>query len=605
MKHFFLLPLLCLWVSATCSAQGENNIWTFGKKAALDFNSGSPLASGSACYTVEGSASICDRNGVMLFYSDGANVYNRRNKIMPDGSGLMADLSATQGVVIIPFTNDPYQYYLFVLARGQLLYSVVDMRLDGGLGNIVPGLKNVFVTDELSEKMLVTRSAGCGYWLLVHKGASPEFYAYNINASGFNATAVVSVTGWLNDGCLRFYIGEMKVSPDNRKIALANWTPPGDVWTGPKPPGSVELFDFDSTSGKISGFVLLDTIMPRAPYGIQFSPDNTKLYAGFGDDEPRGPYSLLQYDLNLLPDIAAFRAGRTELAKAYNWSGMREQNGKIYVVKNLSTATAICVINDPDKPGTACNFKADVFTFDGFCCGLGNPVPVASPVQAHSYDTFSCHLVSLASREGSSSCLWYDGDTARQRIFTAPAVVWVNSGSGSCTMFSDTFRISKTEELNVQLGNVLCEDAVKELDAGISAAAYLWQDGQQTRTITVPHTGDYWVTVTKGDCIASDTVKVIQCALCIGVPNSFTPNKDGINDGFRPQISCPVLKYSLMIVNRWGQEVFTTQDIDKDWDGTFAGKPLDMGTYFYMAKISFDRPGAGEELYKGAVTLLR
>ena len=59
-----------------------------------------------------------------------------------------------------------------------------------------------------------------------------------------------------------------------------------------------------------------------------------------------------------------------------------------------------------------------------------------------------------------------------------------------------------------------------------------------------------------------------DCSCPVYVPNAFTPNDDGINDLFKPQLDCPLQYYELRIFNRWGEEVFKTYDPEKGWNGS-------------------------------------
>ncbi len=87
-------------------------------------------------------------------------------------------------------------------------------------------------------------------------------------------------------------------------------------------------------------------------------------------------------------------------------------------------------------------------------------------------------------------------------------------------------------------------------------------------------------------------------------PNAFSPNNDGVNDVFRPAIDGQIVQYQLRIMNRYGQEVFNTPEITRYWNGNLNGKPLPVGTYYWIFE--------GTDLYRktkvtqsGAVTLLR
>jgi len=85
---FCMLPPFCLF------SQGEFNQWRFGNNAGLNFNVIPPASvSGSAMQTINSPVSVSDSVGNLLFYSDGATVWNRNNQIMPNGSGLYAFVS--------------------------------------------------------------------------------------------------------------------------------------------------------------------------------------------------------------------------------------------------------------------------------------------------------------------------------------------------------------------------------------------------------------------------------------------------------------------------------------------------------------------------------
>ena len=58
----------------------------------------------------------------------------------------------------------------------------------------------------------------------------------------------------------------------------------------------------------------------------------------------------------------------------------------------------------------------------------------------------------------------------------------------------------------------------------------------------------------------------------------FYTNNDGVNDFFKPVIT-GVDYYELIIINRWGEIVFTTSDINESWDGFLDGKISPSGVY--------------------------
>jgi len=124
-----------------------------------------------------------------------------------------------------------------------------------------------------------------------------------------------------------------------------------------------------------------------------------------------------------------------------------------------------------------------------------------------------------------------------------------------------------------------------ELDAGgdEQSDTYAWSTGDSSKIITPQQEGIYTVTVTNsGGCESEKTVTVLWGGVPFVLPNAFSPNGDGLNDIFIPVRRYDMVKkYHLMIFNRWGQQIFETQNIDQGWDGTYQGKPSPYGTYVY------------------------
>jgi len=150
--------------------------WYFGENAALDFNSGEPInVLGSELNVYEGSACISDDNGDLLFYTDGLNIWDATNTVMPNGSGLLggAMTSAWNQALIVPRPHHPSQYYVFTCdefdnntANG-VNYSIVDMTLNGGLGDIT-AVKNVYLGPANVETLAaVYHKNGQDAWLVV------------------------------------------------------------------------------------------------------------------------------------------------------------------------------------------------------------------------------------------------------------------------------------------------------------------------------------------------------------------------------------------------------------------------------------------------------
>jgi gliding motility-associated-like protein len=102
---------------------------------------------------------------------------------------------------------------------------------------------------------------------------------------------------------------------------------------------------------------------------------------------------------------------------------------------------------------------------------------------------------------------------------------------------------------------------------------------------------------------ASVTYENIQQCCGFVYPNAFTPNDDGLNDGFKVITQGNTMYYMLSVYNRWGQVVFLTWDPKQYWNGEFNNTPCPTGTYFYYFK-SKCLTGPLEE-HQGDITLIR
>ena len=140
---------------------------------------------------------------------------------------------------------------------------------------------------------------------------------------------------------------------------------------------------------------------------------------------------------------------------------------------------------------------------------------------------------------------------------------------------------------------------------------YMWSDPSLTGaivTVMPEQDATYTVTVTdENGCsvVASINITVRQ-PMCneidVFLPNAFTPNGDGVNDVLFVRSNF-VKEMTLIIYNRWGQEVFRSNDQSVGWDGTFRNEPLTSDTYgFFLNVICIDDV---QYTTKGNISLIR
>ncbi len=381
-------------------AQNENNVWVYGHNMGIDFNSSIPQLIRTALHSVEAGASVSDPvTGQLLFYTDGTLCWNRNHQRMPNGAiplsrGLTDTLgtaqTTAQGTVIVPVPGNQNRYYIFSLepmagyvqpaynpraSRGALYYSIADMTLDGGRGDLVAGAKGMLIDTGYSEAMVAVMGSCSDYWLIVHLVDTPVFHAYHITATGVDPAPVISQTGSQIRGLGSYAFTYMDASPDGHMLAVTSNNPrKGEMYM--EPPVSMDcdgvlLCRFDPVSGQVSDAVLLST---EPSYGVCFSPANSKLYACHSNVRMRnnhGPIGrrIYQYEINPCYDPDSAVQIRRHLLDTDSvnsphegWSQFKRFRGKVYIssdkyVLNQPLPNVFNCIQEPDLAGMAAGFE--------------------------------------------------------------------------------------------------------------------------------------------------------------------------------------------------------------------------------------------------------
>lgn len=179
------------------------------------------------------------------------------------------------------------------------------------------------------------------------------------------------------------------------------------------------------------------------------------------------------------------------------------------------------------------------------------------------------------------------------------------------TNYMQTVTVNPFPGINIGPDTALCPGAapiVLRNFADFSAfpgATYTWSTGATTPSIQVNDIGTYFATVDYNGCTSTDSMTIFKnCYL--DIPNSFSPNNDGLNDYFLPRqlLSKGVTSYKMSIFNRWGQLVFETTALSgRGWDGRFNDAVQPQGVYIYVIDVSYT--DGRQEHYTNNVTLIR
>lgn len=623
----FLFCYFVLCITVTGFTQRNAN-WYFGSNAAIKFTSTGPVAvSGSQINSISGCSTISDENGNLLFYTNGLNVWNKNNVVMTNGTGLRSYYYAIQSCIIVPAPGNNNKYYIFTVGDSSTnnnvyCYSVVDMNLQGGLGEVI--VKNV-VFDSLSSGRLTAsiHKNRTDFWVITNSAFSNTFKAFQLNSNGLSATPVINNIGNIST-TLRG--GMCKVSEDG------NWLVQTTI-SGFNYP-VVQLFRFNNETGVLSNQISLYVPLNSGVYGCSFSPNSNRLYLS----NPTRT-DLLQYTLrsgnqtSINNSLAYIPTGFLLYGNADLAIGPDQ---KIYLAKGFTNR--LSCLNNPNDSAINANFidTAVILNSPAFC-GFGLP---------QFYSTFKMQAPQLNIKIDTVTCLTYKFSIYSSTTNNYQGIYQWDFGDGSTKSYNsiashsfirtteDSFLVklnfrSADSTLNINLQrwlvlpkkpvaafsvptNSFINDSLRFINTSTSAngmiSQYIWWlgDGSISNAF-IPakkyvDTGTYNIKLLVKDvlgCLDSSSVQ-IKVITPIVIPNAFSPNNDGINDkwvipSLKTYTNCEVL-----IFNRQGQKVYSSKGYNSPWDGTMNGQSLPVSTYYYVINLGNDKPK-----YTGWLYLIR
>jgi len=214
---------------------------------------------------------------------------------------------------------------------------------------------------------------------------------------------------------------------------------------------------------------------------------------------------------------------------------------------------------------------------------------------------------------------WYFGDGKQLDNVHNPVHTWDAPGNYAVLLSAyypvcDSISITKNLVVNaypsVNLGpdTSICPGLTGALlltNLNAPGSISLWSTGETASSITVTEPGRYWLQQSNGECASTDSIWIKRdCYL--NIPNSFSPTGDGLNDWFLPRelLSSGLRNFKMNIYNRWGENIFFTEQIDgRGWDGKYNGVLQPMGVYVYVIEAEFIN--GVRKTFKGNVTLVR
>jgi hypothetical protein len=326
-------------------------------------------------------ASICNKEGKLLFYTNGCKIFNQKNKLTKNGSGLNPGTISTercsddgnippQGSLFLPHPTDTNLYYLFHLRServkknnlgliaDKIYYTLLDLKSDSGLGEVIT--KNKIIHEDtlaLGKLTAVRHGNGRDWWIVISRIFQNRYIKFLLTDKEIKGP---------------FFQNIGLENRDEHGTGQAVFSPDGTKYIHFDRYNDLNIFDFDRCTGELSNFkrILLpnardsvDTPLKKYPKytvgGVAVSPNSKYLYVTTQTD-------VFQYDLtasdiqNSVILVAEYDGFKEDNLSTRFFLAQLAPDNKIYI-NCTSGVSYLHVINNPDEKGKVCNLTQHSF----------------------------------------------------------------------------------------------------------------------------------------------------------------------------------------------------------------------------------------------------
>jgi gliding motility-associated-like protein len=271
-----------------------------------------------------------------------------------------------------------------------------------------------------------------------------------------------------------------------------------------------------------------------------------------------------------------------------------------------------CILVSPINTTT---YSVTVNDLTSGCSNSGSVAVIVNTVNksiSSTADTICEGNSSVFTASGGGTYIWNTTPSETDSVITvSPDIttnycVTITSTNGCSASLCETIYVNPLPGFFLSSANTsscaACDGSVAVIDDGTATiGSYLWSNGMATSSIIDLCPDNYSVTVTTlNGCEKTDSVTVLSIDAIgeITIVNTFSPNDDGINDKWEIKNIDLYPDNELIVVNRWGNEVYSVKGYQNNWDGN----NLSEGTYFYFLKVKMCDE---DNTYKGYITIVR
>ncbi|MFK7757647.1 MAG: gliding motility-associated C-terminal domain-containing protein [Flavobacteriales bacterium] len=372
-------------------------------------------------------------------------------------------------------------------------------------------------------------------------------------------------------------------------------------------PSVVEYCFSDSTLVTVTSLGA-DVILPNGSIGSEFYADTEQVYEVQAIDQLTGCESSAQLNAVELPlpvipllddyEICPYETLELSITDSYNveWSTSSQENSEVFVLAGDYSVEA-----ELDGCTAESTFNLTV-----------NPLPESNVPGAYEFCEDDSLIIENLNPD--HSIVWPSGEVAESYRFEETGsynITVTHNITGCITVENVEVEKKFNPILKLASSYDLCTNEFIIIEPELEHATdIVWSTGETTLERRFNEAEEFFISSTN-DCSTTTVFSAVVPILCdceAFIPLAFTPDGDGINEVFIPILGCSPTEYELIIYNRWGEVLYTTQVMSLGWNGSHQNGAYFVSPGAYTYKLSYTSEqfdGVRTETKYGTVSVIR